>query len=107
MSAAKRLPGADAGHGEKGAHDVVSVSKDSVEILVDLTYVRSWPGLRMVSRLSSTQLSDSDKLIAAFEFYEEAVPNVDDVVAALGNDVDASEVFDLLAWAVKEAAPKN
>ena len=91
---------------EASGRETVAVRVGDVDVAVDLTYVRSWAGLRQAARMASSQLSDVEKLVAMFEYYELAVPNVDEVSESMP-DAPADEVLGLLSEAVRKATPKN
>ena len=85
---------------------VKAVDVDGIEVQVDTAYVQSWDGMRKAARMASSERTDEEKGVAVFEYYERAIPNLDDVSEAMaGNPAD--EVMGLLSRAVMEATPKN
>ena len=89
-------------------HEVVTVELDGIEVQVDFSYIKSWPGVKLAASMASASKSETDKFLAMVEYYELAVPNVDAVAEALGGtSVDAGAVFEFLSAAVSEATPKN
>ncbi len=92
---------------ESAAADLVEIVRDGITVQVDAGYMKSWQGIRQAARMSSSQASDLEKLAAVVEYYERAVPNVDDVALQLGEGASARDVLGFLRAAVEEAMPKN
>lgn len=92
---------------DKGTEtDIKRVKAGGLEVEVDLAFMRSWKGIRLAARMQSTERSDSERFMDVIDYYESAIPNLADVDEAMP-DAEASEVFELLAEAVKKATPKN
>ena len=85
---------------------VKAVEVDGIEVQVDTAYVQSWDGMRKAARMASSERTDEEKGVAVFEYYERAIPNLDDVSEAMAGK-PADEVMGLLSRAVMEATPKN
>lgn len=63
-------------------------------------------GCAKAARMASSERTDEEKGVAVFEYYERAIPNLDDVSEAMSGK-PADEVMGLLSRAVMEATPKN
>ncbi|MBQ9003118.1 MAG: hypothetical protein IJ087_14805 [Eggerthellaceae bacterium] len=87
--------------------DVMEVEQDGIAVQVDMTYLRSWPGIRQAARMQSPDRDEAERLVAMVAYYERAIPNIDDVSDALGESAPANEVLGFLARAVRSATPKN
>ena len=94
------------GAAEGRQSEVVEVEVGGRTVQVDLSYARSWAGVRQAAKMASSQLPDSDRFVALLEYYEAVVPNIDEVTQDMADD-DANTVIEMLAAAVKEATPKN
>lgn len=85
---------------------VKAVEIDGIEVQVDTAYTQSWDGMRKAARMASSERTDEEKGVAVFEYYERAIPNLDDVSEAMAGK-PADEVMGLLSKAVMAATPKN
>lgn len=85
---------------------VKAVEVDGIEVQVDTAYTQSWDGMRKAARMASSERTDEEKGVAVFEYYERAIPNLDDVSEAMAGK-PADEVMGLLSKAVMAATPKN
>lgn len=94
--------------GAEKDHEVAVVVHDGIEVQIDLSYIKSWPGVKLAASMASPKRSETERFLAMVEYYELAVPNVDEVSEALGGtSVDVGSVLEFLSAAVKEATPKN
>lgn len=86
---------------------VKAVEIDGVEVEVDLVYMRSWAGVRQAALTQSSELNEGQRMAAMVEYYEHAVPNIDDVAAAVGESAPLDAVVAVVNRAIREATPKN
>lgn len=85
---------------------IASVEVDGVKVEVDVDYTQSWDGIRKSAHVASSELTDEERGSKAFEYYEHAIANIDDVSQKLG-DEPALKVMEILNAAITEATPKN
>lgn len=93
-------------------HELATHVRDGVEVTLDMTYARSWDGVRAAARMRSTELTETDRFLATIGYYERVCPNIDEVARALqearpGEEVTGNDVMAFVAGAVKKGTPKN
>lgn len=90
---------------------VVTIERDGIAVQVDVSYMRSWPGIVRAADMQSERLGDTERMLAMVDYYRHACPNIDEVDeamrAASDDDVTANDVMVLVSQAVAEATPKN
>lgn len=90
---------------------IVTVDVDGIEVQVDLSYGSTWPALRNLSRMRSTDLPEFERAMATTEYYDHMCPNNGEVYrqvvesAADGEDANARAMA-VMAEAVRKAVPK-
>ena len=88
--------------------DVKTVAVNGVDVMVNLSYVRSWEGVIQIKRMQDSSQSEQDRFWAMVEYYDHVCPNAADVAKALGGEaVEVSVVFSTISSAVKAVSPKN
>ena len=88
------------------------VEIDGIEIKVNSGYLKSWDGVRQaveMQRLASDdEATNEDKFMAVFDYYQNAIENLDEVVDALGGGgTPVEDVFALAAKALAVSSEKN
>lgn len=96
----------------KAPHEVVTKVHEGIEVKIDRTYVRSWPGLVAAADMQRKDLDMADRFVAQIRYYQGACPNIDEVTAALAaarpdEEVSGSDVMEFVAAAVRGDTPKN
>lgn len=69
--------------------DVRTVEIDGVKVDVNVSFFTSWKGVKLAAAMMETANSDANdvqKLGAAIPYFEGAISNFDEVIAALGGD---------------------
>lgn len=92
--------------------DVVTKVHEGIEVQIDRTYVRSWPGLVAAADMQRKDLEMAQRFLAQISYYQGACPNIDEVTASLiaarpGEEVSGNDVMEFIAAAVREDTPKN
>lgn len=93
-------------------HEVVTKVHEGIEVKIDRTYVRSWPGLVAAADMQRKDLAMAERFVAQIRYYQGACPNIDEVTAALaearpGQEVSGSDVMEFISAAVRSDTPKN
>ena len=88
------------------------VEIDGVKIKVNSGYLKSWDGVRQaveMQRLANDEeASNEEKFMAVFDYYSNAIENLDEVVDALGGGTTPIEdVFAIAAKALAVSSEKN
>lgn len=87
-------------------HEISTCVKDGIEVQVDLTWCRSWPGIDAAAAMGDKKASDAERLLATGNYYRHACPNIDEVSEALDaareGEVTANDVMQFVAAAVGE-----
>ena len=82
------------------------VEIDGIKIKVNSVYLKSWDGVRQaveMQRLAADdEASNEDKFMAVFDYYNNAIENMDEVVDALGGG--STPIEDVFAIAAKALA---
>jgi len=89
-----------------------TVEIDGVKIKVDSAYLKSWDGVRQaveMQRLAADdEASNEDKFMAVFDYYNNAIENMDEVVDALGGgSTPIEDVFAICSKALSISSEKN
>ena len=88
------------------------VEIDGIKIKVNSGYLKSWDGVRQaveMQRLASDdEATNEEKFMAVFDYYNNAIENMDEVVDALGGgSTPIEDVFALAAAALAASSEKN
>lgn len=88
------------------------VEIDGVKIKVNSGYLKSWDGVRQaveMQRLASDdEATNEEKFMAVFDYYNNAIENLDEVVDALGGgSTPIEDVFAIAAKALAVSSEKN
>ena len=88
------------------------VEIDGVKIKVNSGYLKSWDGVRQaveMQRLAAdNEASNEEKFMAVFDYYNNSIENLDEVVDALGGGTTPIEdVFAIAAKALAVSSEKN
>ena len=88
------------------------VEIDGIKIKVNSTYLKSWDGVRQaveMQRLASDdEAGNEQKFMAVFDYYQNAIENMDEIVDALGGgSTPIDEVFSIAAKALAISSEKN
>ena len=85
---------------------------DGIKIKVNSGYLKSWDGVRQaveMQRLAADEeASNEDKFMAVFDYYNNAIENIDEIVDALGGgSTPIDEVFAICSKALSVSSVKN
>ena len=88
------------------------VEIDGIKIKVNSGYLKSWDGVRQaveMQRLASDdEATNEEKFMAVFDYYGNAIENIDEIVDALGGgSTPIEDVFALAAKALAASSEKN
>ena len=88
------------------------VEIDGVKIKVNSAYLKSWDGVRQaveMQRLAADEeATNEEKFMAVFDYYNNAIENMDEVVDALGGgSTPIEDVFTIAAKALADSSAKN
>ena len=88
------------------------VEIDGIKIKVNSGYLKSWDGVRQaveMQRLAADkEASNEDKFMAVFDYYNNAIENIDEIVDALGGgSTPIDEVFAICSKALSVSSVKN
>ena len=88
------------------------VEIDGIKIKVDSGYLGSWDGVRQaveMQRLAADdEASNEDKFMAVFDYYNNAIENLEEVVDALrGGSTPIEDVFAICSKALAGSSAKN
>lgn len=88
------------------------VEIDGIKIKVNSVYLKSWDGVRQaveMQRLAADdEASNEEKFMAVFDYYNNAIENMDEVVDALGGgSTPIEDVFAIAAKALADSSAKN
>lgn len=88
------------------------VEIDGIRIKVNSVYLKSWDGVRQaveMQRLAADdEASNEEKFMAVFDYYNNAIENMDEVVDALGGgSTPIEDVFAIAAKALADSSAKN
>lgn len=88
------------------------VEIDGIKVKVNSTYLKSWDGVRQaveMQRLASDdEAGNEQKFMAVFDYYQNAIENIDEIVDALGGGrTPIDEVFSIAAKALAISSEKN
>lgn len=89
-----------------------TVEIDGVKIKVDSAYLKSWDGVRQaveMQRLAADdEASNEEKFMAVFDYYNNAIENLEEVVDALGGgSTPIEDVFAICSKALAGSSAKN
>lgn len=89
-----------------------TVEIDGVKIKVNSAYLKSWDGVRQaveMQRLAADdEASNEEKFMAVFDYYNNAIENMGEVVDALGGgSTPIEDVFAIAAKALAGSSAKN
>lgn len=88
------------------------VEIDGIKIKVNSGYLKSWDGVRQaveMQRLAADEeASNEEKFMAVFDYYNNAIENIDEIVGALGGgSTPIDEVFAICSKALSVSSAKN
>ena len=88
------------------------VEIDGIQIKVNSGYLKSWDGVRQaveMQRLAKDEKAgDDEKFMAVFDYYSNAIENMDEIVDALGGgSTPIEDVFAIAAKALAASSEKN
>ena len=88
------------------------VEIDGIKIKVNSVYLKSWDGVRQaveMQRLASDEeASNEEKFMAVFDYYNNAIENMDEIVDALGGgSTPIEDVFAICSKALAGSSAKN
>lgn len=88
------------------------VEIDGIKIKVNSVYLKSWDGVRQaveMQRLAADdEASNEEKFMAVFDYYNNAIENMDEVVDALGGgSTPIEDVFAICSKALAGSSAKN
>ena len=88
------------------------VEIDGVKIKVNSVYLKSWDGVRQaveMQRLAADEeASNEEKFMAVFDYYNNAIENMNEVVEALGGgSTPIEDVFAICSKALSTSSAKN
>lgn len=88
------------------------VEIDGIEIKVNSSYLKSWDGVRQaveMQRLAADdEASNEEKFMAVFDYYSNAIGNIDEIVDALGGgSTPIEDVFAICSKALSVSSAKN
>lgn len=88
------------------------VEIDGIKIKVNSVYLKSWDGVRQaveMQRLASDEeASNEEKFMAVFDYYNNAIENMDEIVDALGGgSTPIEDVFAVCSKALAGSSAKN
>ena len=88
------------------------VEIDGIKIKVNSVYLKSWDGVRQaveMQRLAADEEAGNDeKFLAVFNYYSNAVDNLEEVVDALGGgSTPIEDVFAICSKALSVSSEKN
>lgn len=88
------------------------VEIDGVKIKVNSVYLKSWDGVRQaveMQRLAADEeASNEEKFMAVFDYYNNAIENMNEVVEALGGgSTPIEDVFSICSKALSISSEKN
>ena len=89
-----------------------TIEVDGVSVQIDSSFLESWDGVMLaveMQRLANDKTaSEGAKMAAVVEYYQQAIPNLNEIIEALGGgSVSAGVVFDTLGKALEKASEKN
>lgn len=89
-----------------------AVEVDGIAVKVNTAYLKSWDGVRQaveMQRLGKDEEAGNDeKFMAVFDYYSNAIENMDEIVEALGGgNTPIDEVFTVAAKALAISSAKN
>lgn len=88
------------------------VEIDGIKIKVNSGYLKSWDGVRQaveMQRLASDEEAGNEqKFMAVFDYYQNAIENIGEIVDALGGgSTPIEDVFAIAAKALAASSEKN
>ena len=88
------------------------VEIDGIKIKVNSGYLKSWDGVRQaveMQRLAGDEEAGNEqKFMAVFDYYQNAIENIDEIVDALGGgSTPIEDVFAIAAKALAVSSEKN
>lgn len=88
------------------------VEIDGIKVKVNSSYLKSWDGVRQaveMQRLASDdEASNEQKFMTVFDYYQNAIENIDEIVDALGGgSTPIEDVFSIAAKALAISSEKN
>ena len=88
------------------------VEIDGIKVKVNSSYLKSWDGVRQaveMQRLASDEEAGNEqKFMAVFDYYQNAIENIDEIVDALGGgSTPIEDVFAITAKALAASSEKN
>lgn len=88
------------------------VEIDGIKIKVNSVYLKSWDGVRQaveMQRLAADEeASNEEKFMAVFDYYNNAIENMDEIVDALGGgSTPIEDVFAICSKALAGSSAKN
>lgn len=88
------------------------VEIDGIKIKVNSVYLKSWDGVRQaveMQRLAADEeASNEEKFMAVFDYYNNAIENLEEVVDALGGgSTPIEDVFAICSKALAGSSAKN
>lgn len=88
------------------------VEIDGIKIKVNSVYLKSWDGVRQaveMQRLAADEeASNEEKFMAVFDYYNNAIENMEEIVDALGGgSTPIEDVFAIAAKALADSSAKN
>ena len=88
------------------------VEIDGIKIKVNSGYLKSWDGVRQaveMQRLAADEeASNEEKFMAVFDYYNNAIENLEEVVDALGGgSTPIEDVFAICSKALAGSSAKN
>lgn len=88
------------------------VEVDGIKVKVNSSYLKSWDGVRQAVEMqriaSDDEAANEQKFMMVFDYYQNAIENIDEIVDALGGgSTPIEEVFSIAAKALAISSEKN
>lgn len=91
---------------------VNAIDVDGVRIVINSAYLKSWDGVKQAVEMqrleADEEATNEEKFLAVFDYYNNAIENLDDVVESMGGgSVPFEQVFTVCAKALAGSSEKN
>lgn len=88
------------------------VEIDGIKVKVNSGYLKSWDGVKQAVEMQRLAADDGatneDKFMVVFDYYNNAILNIDEIVDALGGGATPiDDVFTIAAKALAASSEKN
>ena len=91
---------------------VNAIDVDGVRIVINSAYLKSWDGVKQAVEMqrleADEEATNEEKFMAVFDYYNNAIANMDEVVESLGGGTPPREdVFTVCSKALAGSSEKN